>query len=154
MGLLDRYRKKDGFKQLLYLIETCNPQKKTQFMNIVKTEDPKWADLISKKMLTIEVIFSWSAEVLGEFTVEIPPRTLAIAAKKPGKDALMKAIATLPHLKQREIEEMFNSLSPSPNEIYAAGIKVIEKVRQLTDSGKIRFDRFAPDLVLTPEEAA
>ncbi len=154
MGMLDRYRKKGGFRQLLQLIETCATAKQNQFMDIVKKEDPNWAKQISKKMLTMELIFSWPIEVVGEFAVEIPPRTLAIALKRVGPGALEKAIATLPHLKKREIEELFSSLTPNPNEIHAASIKVIEKVRQLIDNGKIRLERFAPDLALSEEEAA
>ncbi len=154
MGMLDRYRKKGGFRQLLQLIETCTSSKQTQFMDIVKKEDPSWAMTISKKMLTMDLMFSWPVEVVGEFASEIPPRTLAIALKKVGQPGLEKAIATLPHLKKREIEEFFTILTPNPNEVHAASIKVIEKVRQLIDSGKIRLERFAPDLALSEDEAA
>ncbi|OQW50875.1 MAG: hypothetical protein A4S09_11150 [Proteobacteria bacterium SG_bin7] len=154
MGMLDRYRKKGGFRQLLQLIETCATAKQTQFMEIVKKEDPTWAKKISKKMLSMELVFSWPIEVVGEFATEIPLRTLAIALKKVGPAGLEKATATLPHLKKREVEEMFSTLNPNPNEVHAASIKVIEKVRQLIDNGKIRLDRFAPDLALTEEEAA
>ena len=102
----------------------------------------------------MELVFSWPIEVVGEFATEIPLRTLAIALKKVGPAGLEKATATLPHLKKREVEEMFSTLNPNPNEVHAASIKVIEKVRQLIDNGKIRLDRFAPDLALTEEEAA
>lgn len=154
MGMLDRYRKKGGFRQLLQLIETCASAKQTQFMDIVKKEDPNWAKTISKKMLSMELIFSWPVEIVGEFAVEIPLRTLAIALKKVGPAGLEKATATLTHLKKREVEEFFTTLNPSPGEIHAASIKVIEKVRQLIDSGKIRLERFAPELALSEEEAA
>lgn len=154
MGMLDRYRKKGGFRQLLQLIETCTTQKRDQFMGIIKQENPQWAGIISKKMLTMEVVFNWPVEVIGEFAVELPPRTLAMALKKIGPEGLQKSIATLPHLKKREIEEMYNGLNPTPSEMHAASIKVVEKVRQLIDSGRIKLERFAPDLALTDDEAA
>ncbi len=153
MGMLDRYKKKGGFKQLLKLIETCAPQKQNQLLTVIKQEDNKWAILITKKMLTMEIIFSWPAEVVGEFTHLIPPRTLAIAIKKLTPEALEKACVCLPHIKKREVQDFFESLKPSPGEVLAAATKVIEKVRELTDNGTLKFDRFAPELTIDEDAA-
>ncbi len=90
--MLDRYRKKGGFKQLLKLVEGCAPAKQAQLLDIINKEDSNWAGLLKKKMLSIEIIFSWKPETLAEFTHLLPAKTLAYASKKIGPEALQKAI--------------------------------------------------------------
>ncbi len=151
--MLDRYRKKGGFIQLLKLLEGCAPAKQAQLLDVIQKEDNGWATLLKKKMLSIEIIFSWKAETLAEFTHLLPPKTLAYAVKKLGPGMLEKAITCFPHVKKREIEDIYATLNPTPGEILAASGKVIEKVRELTDNGTLKFERFAPELTLEDEAA-
>ncbi|MDZ4660472.1 MAG: FliG C-terminal domain-containing protein [Pseudomonadota bacterium] len=153
MGMLDRYRRKGGFLQLLKLLEGCAPAKQAQLLDVIQKEDADWASLLKKKMLSLEIIFNWKAETLAEFTHLLPPKTLAYAVKKLGPDALQKAITCFAHTKKREIEDIFSSSSPSPGEMLAATGKIIEKVRELTDNGTLKFERFAPELTLDDEAA-
>ncbi len=151
--MLDRYRKKGGFKQLLKLVEGCAPAKQAQLLDIINKEDSNWAGLLKKKMLSIEIIFSWKPETLAEFTHLLPAKTLAYASKKIGPEALQKAITCFAHVKKREIEDIYGASNPTPGEILAASGKVIEKVRELTDNGTLKFERFAPELSIDDEAA-
>ena len=153
MGMLDRYRKKGGFKQLLKLLEGCAPAKQAQLFDVIQKEDTGWASLLKKKMLTLDIIFSWKPETLAEFTHLLPAKTLAYAAKKLGPQALEKAITCFPHMKKREIEDLYSASTPTPGEMLAASGKIIEKVRELTDNGTLKFERFAPELTLDDEAA-
>lgn len=153
MAMLNRYRKKGGFKQLLKLLESCAPAKQTQLLEVINSEDKAWATLLKKKMLSLEIIFGWKPDVLAEFTHLIPAKTLAYAVKKLGPEALERAITCFPHIKKREVEDMYNAANPSPGEMLAAAGKVIEKVRELTDNGILKFEKIAPELSLEEDAA-
>ena len=66
MGMLDRYKKKGGFIQLLQLIETSNKQKQEQFLGIVAQESVIWEAEIRRKSLTLEKMLKWNATYLAE----------------------------------------------------------------------------------------
>lgn len=61
MGMLDRYKKKGGFVQLLQLIETSPSKKQEQFLGLIAEESPAWEDTLRKKILTIDKVYSWDA---------------------------------------------------------------------------------------------
>jgi hypothetical protein len=54
MGMLDRYKKKSGFVQLLTLIETSSKQKQDQFLSLIGQEDSCLGECTEIKLLTIE----------------------------------------------------------------------------------------------------
>src|SRR6185312_10872527 len=79
MGLLLRYQRAGGFVQLLQLIETCGKQKQDTFLNMIESEDPRWAKAVRDKMLTIERIFGWDDNPLSEVFSRLPVLTIATA---------------------------------------------------------------------------
>ena len=66
MAMLDRYKKTGGFNQLLTLLETCGPQKKVKFLEIIRLEDPRWADALEAKMIDLKRFLKWNDSAIAE----------------------------------------------------------------------------------------
>jgi hypothetical protein len=148
MGMLSRYQKSGGFLQLLNLIETCGPQKQEKFLNMIDEEDPRWSDAIRKRMLSIKRIFSWNQEILAEIVVRLPELTIGVALHGLDDESREKFLAMLSHSQKRKIEEHYDSKSPSPGEISATFVKIIEEVRSMLTQGYLRPDQFDADLTI------
>ncbi|RYZ83809.1 MAG: hypothetical protein EOP04_19245 [Proteobacteria bacterium] len=74
--MLDRYKKKGGFSQLLNLIETSGGRKQEQFLGLIAQENPAWERELKSKILTVDRIFSWPEDVMSEVLSRIQPLTL------------------------------------------------------------------------------
>ncbi|MFN9067220.1 MAG: hypothetical protein ACK5V3_08325, partial [Bdellovibrionales bacterium] len=79
MGMLDRYKKKGGFIQLLQLIETSSKSKQDQFLGLIAQESPNWENEIRKKMITLDKVLEWNPVYLSEIFSRLHPLTLASA---------------------------------------------------------------------------
>ena len=66
MSMIDRYRKKGGFVQLLNLIETMGKDKQEKFLKMIGDESPNWSVEIRKRLLSIDKILSWNPSYLAE----------------------------------------------------------------------------------------
>ena len=105
MSMLSRYRKSGGFKQLLMLIETCGKQKQENFLKLIEAEDAKWAQAVKTKMLSMEKILSWDAEVLAEIFSRVQDLTMATAMHGLTEDDWKKISSTFSHSQIRKLEE-------------------------------------------------
>lgn len=146
--MLDRYRKSGGFIQLLQLIETCGKQKQQKFLDIIEEEDSLWADSIREKMITMEKVLTWPSEVLSEIVPQVHQLTWAIALHGLGKDKADILFQTLSHGQRRSIMDTHESKEPSPGEVSASYVQILESIRDMIKHGQIRLDQFAPELVV------
>lgn len=158
-ALLQRFRKPGGFSQLLALIETCDPLKQKNLLHLIGNEDPGWAYLVKLKMLTCDRVLTWPVETLMEITTHLPDRVLAaawsIAAPLPqGSQLQEKWLKSLPTMKSREIKSVIDSTSFSPSELQAAGIRIVQTVRELEEKDLLRFSQFDPALEIDQRVAA
>lgn len=152
--MLQRFRKKGGFIQLLTLIETCEPTKRKNLFHLVATEDPGWAYLVKIKSLSFERILDWPVEVLMEITPHLQDRILAAAYAASPADKQSKWLSSVPKMKAREIEQSVSSMSVTEDEKTASIIKIIHTVRDLESKGLIKFSQFDPALVIDQRLAA
>lgn len=148
MSMIDRYRKAGGFLQLLQVLETCGPQKKEKFLKMIQDEDPKWAEALESKMLSLERIFKWDANTIAEIMVRMPEGTLAVAMKGFSQEQLELMFRTFSASQKRRIEDLAGTKNPNPAEIATAFMKVIEEVRSMVKQGFLRFDKIDPDLIV------
>lgn len=144
--MLGRYQKTGGFIQILKLIETCGKQKQDNFLNIIHEEDPKWAGAIKEKMLSVEKVFTWPEDVLGEICGRLQQMTLATAKPGLSEPDWIKLTKTLSHSQRRSIDDLAASKKSAPAEISAAFVKIIEEVRSMIKDGYLRVEKFAPEL--------
>lgn len=148
MAMLSRYQKSGGFIQLLKLIESCGKQKQENFLKLIAEENPKWAQVVQAKMLSIPKIMSWDSQVLAEISSRLNELTLATALHGFTEEEWVKLSSTFSHSQKRRIEDLRDEKEANAAEISAAFQKILLDVRQLISDGQIRVEKFAPELVI------
>ncbi len=152
MGMIDRYRKKGGFLQLVHLIETTPSPKQEKFLKLISEESPAWEDEIKKKMLSMDRIVGWETAILGEIFPHIQPLTLAAAIQGLSEDKKNKVLGILTNSEKRKLEDhLLNSKSASPGEIFTSVSRIFEEVRKMISSNHLKLDKFDPELII-PED--
>ena len=148
MGMLDRYKKKGGFIQLLQLIETSNKQKQEQFLGIVAQESVIWEAEIRRKSLTLEKMLKWNATYLAEIFSRIQTLTLASAfhgAEQDKIDIVFKAITAS---EQRKFQMTLQEINPNPAEKTTSQMKILTETRAMIAQNIIKLDKVDPDLMI------
>ncbi len=148
MAMLTRYRKSGGFLQLLQLIETCNEAKKEKLLENVRNENARWAQEIVNKMLSMERILSWDANVLSDISTQLQDLTLAVAFHGFSEEQINKFTELFSHTQKRKIEDLQAEKNPTPGEIATAHMKIIEEVRSMITNGEIYIKNIDPDLMI------
>lgn len=148
MGMLDRYKKKGGFVQLLQLIETSAPAKQEQLLGLVGKEDPLWEQEIRKKMLTLPVVLSWNATYLHEIVTRSKPLTVATIIKGLDPEAGEKVLSYYGHTDRRRVELMLSEVKPNPGEWQSCVQKLLMEVRELIAKGLIRLQKIDMQLFI------
>jgi hypothetical protein len=148
MAMLDRYRKTGGFNQLLNLLETCGPSKQEKFLELIRAEDPKWADMILTKMLDINRIYSWNQETLAEIIGALQDLTIVVLLHGASDQIRARINSCFTQSQQRKIDALYSEHSPTPLDVTAAQVKVIETVRRMVQTGSLRFDKFDAGLII------
>jgi hypothetical protein len=148
MGMLDRYKKKGGFIQLLNLIETSGGKKQEQFLGLISQESLAWEQELKKKTLNVERIFSWPSDVMSEVLSRLQPLTLCVCLFGRSPEQIEKILAPLPPISKRKLLDQMAELKPSPAEKNTCEMKMISEVRAIAASGYIKFEKFDPDLFI------
>ena len=146
--MLSRYQRPGGFIQLIQLIETCGKQKQDNFLNIIESEDPRWARAIREKMLTIEKMFNWQDSIIAEISGRLAVLTVATAMHGLSHKQSDRLLKNYTHGQRRTIDDLFTTNSPAPSEITAAYLKIIEETRAMMLDGRLRAEKFAPELII------
>lgn len=147
MGMLDRYKKtKGGFVQLLQLIETSPQKKREQFLGMIEEENAVWAEQLRKRLLSVEKIFNWNADVLSEILSRLQPLTLVGALHGNPPEEIEKLISCLPPITKRKINDLFLEVSPSPAEKVTCMMKIISEVRGFIGQGIVKLEKVDPEL--------
>ena len=151
MGMITRYKKPGGFKQLLQLIETSGKAKQEKFLTIVKEEDPKWAETIEKKMLTVDRVLSWNEQVLAEIFTRLNDITLVIFNHILNEEQWKVATKTFSHSKLRALGDKLDEKVPGTAEQTTGIINLLTEVRTMIAEGMIRLEQVDPELIIDPE---
>ncbi len=151
MSMIDRYRKKGGFQQLLNLIETTGKDKQEKFLKIIADESPIWESEIRKRLLTIDKILSWAPEYLAEIFPRIQAIQLAMLVgglPTEKSEAFMKVMT---FKEKRAIETLLKEKMPTPGETSAGVMKLYSEIRKMESEGSLKFDKFAPDMTVSED---
>jgi hypothetical protein len=148
MGMLDRYKKKGGFIQLLNLIETSGGRKQEQFLGLISQESPAWEQELKKKVLTVERIFSWPNDVMSEVLSRLQPLTLCVSLWGRAPEQIEKILAPLPPISKRKLMDQMAELKPNPAEKATCEMKMISEVRAIVASGYFKFEKYDADLFI------
>lgn len=148
MGMLDRYKKKGGFVQLLNLLETSSKAKQEQFLTLISQENVNWEMELKKRVLTVDKIVEWPREPLSEIVSRIQPLTLAVALRKFEGPKREEILAVLSQSEKRKIVSLIDETNPNPAEIATCLSKIVAEVRGLIQQGIIKLEKFNPDMAI------
>lgn len=148
MSMLSRYKKKGGFTQLLNLIETSGGEKREKFLKLIEEEDPRWAEAIKQKMITIKKIFSWDDNTVAEIVSRLNDLTVAVAMHGLDSEAKEKAKKMMGHSRLRKIEDLMAEKAPNPAEISTVFVQILTEVRNLIAQGYLYLEKIDPSLVI------
>ena len=148
MGMLDRYRRRGGFIQLLNLIESSPPQKRENFLGLISQESKVWESEIRKRILSFDRLITWNPQYLSEIFTRIQPMNLAVAFNGINPEKSKTALSGLSPSVIKKIELENSERKPSPPEIFTCQIKVLEEARQLIKKGILKLDKVDPDLFI------
>ena len=152
MSTLARYRKPGGFKQLLILIETSTTAKREQLLKIVGQEDKRWAEELTKRMITAQKIFLFPSEAIEKIMQTIPeqtwPKGLFHMNEEERQKLLVALLQFLPVHKQKAVQDYIATLKPTPGEIEAAHSLMVKKARELQAAGELKLEKFDASLVM------
>ncbi len=148
MGMLDRYKKKGGFFQLLQLLETSPVAKREQFLSLIAGESPAWEDALRKRILTIDRVYSWEGQYLVEIFSRVQPLTLANALHGTPPEKVDQLLGCLPPISRRKINDLLAESNPTPAEKSTCISKMLSEVRGFIGQGILRLEKVDPDLMV------
>lgn len=148
MAMLDRYRKPGGFLQLLNLIETSGPTKQAKFLEIVKEEDPRWAEMMGEKLLSMQKICGWDNQALMEVVANLQILSLAVMLHGLDETNRDRFTTAMSNGQKRAVMEQFNASQPSPAEVNTTFSRVITDVRKMISDGRLQMGKIDPRLIV------
>lgn len=151
MSMIDRYKKKGGFIQLLNLMETCGTQKQEKFLKMIEEEDLSWGEAVKTKMLSVKRIFSWDDNTVAEIIGTLNDMTVSLTIFGVEPEIKEKILKTLNHSRKRKIEEDMAERKPTPAEISTAFVQVLTQVRKMVSDGFLYLEKIDPVLVVNSE---
>jgi hypothetical protein len=149
--MIDRYKKKGGFIQLLNLMETCGSQKQEKFLKIIEEEDQAWAEAVKTKMISIKKIFSWDDNTIAEIAGSLNDMTISISLFGLDAEVKEKMLKTLNRSRRRKIEDEIKDRKPEVAEISTAFVHIITHVRKMVSDGFLMLEKIDPQLVVNSE---
>jgi FliG C-terminal domain len=151
MAMVDRYKKPNGFLQLLKVMETCGPKKREQFMSVIRSETPVWAEALEQRIISFDKILSWKAEAILEVMAQVNPLAMVTALKSLSPEGFEAFLAKISLIERAKIERQYKEMNPSPGEINSCVMKVLIETRELFSKGSLKYDKIDP-LLAIPDE--
>ncbi|MCE3010871.1 MAG: hypothetical protein LW875_09690 [Proteobacteria bacterium] len=148
MSMIDRYRKKGGFVQLLLLIETSGKDKQEKFLKLISDENPAWEQEVRKKMLTMDRVLGWNQSYLMEILPRIPVMQLAMLTGAIPDEKKTYFMNVLGFRERKQVEDMVAEKKPGPAEASAAIMKLFAEVRKMVQEGALKFEKFDPEMAI------
>jgi hypothetical protein len=152
MGMIDRYKKRGGFVQLVNLIETTGSEKRDKFLKMISEESPAWETAIKQKMLSIERMGTWEVPFLMEFLPQVPAKVIAFAISNQTEEKQKHFMSALSFGDRKKVEEFLKEpTKPQGGEIVSAQIKIINELRSMVAQGKVKLEKCDPEVAI-PED--
>ncbi len=148
MGMLDRYKKKGGFLQLLNLLETSPTAKREHLLSLINQENQNWETELRRKILSFERILSWNPTVIAEIFEKMHFKTLAGALKPTASDQVQKAISSMSTSDQRKLSNEMDEINPTPAESHTCCAKIITELRALVAGGGLKLEKIDPEMAI------
>ncbi len=148
MGMIERYRKRGGFLQLLVLLEATPPLKQEKFLSLIAEEDSQWEKAIREKMLTPQRIMQLDQASFLELAGRIPPLNMAVFLTSVSSEEKDRIYGWLNSREKRQMEEALSLHNIQPGEVHSCYMRLASEFRELVRDGKIKLEKTFPDLVI------
>jgi hypothetical protein len=147
MSMLARYKKGTGIVELVKLIEDSAEPKRSQLLQMVRSEDPEFAAKVEARLFSFEKIKSLSESVLAEIVAATPPKFVALAIWGEPADfiSLCEKCLGKNYNEYKQEKEALGANPPGVGQIEAARRKLIGEARKLEASGQIKLPFSEPD---------
>ena len=139
-------KKSGGFAQLLTLVETSAPAKRTKLLETIAAVDPFWSDALQSKVIQMEKVYSWDDQVLLEILGALQDLTLCVVLESAPEGFRNRVFTLVGSSRKRKLDAILESRTQNPQETAVAHGKVIETIRSLAKQGILKFEKFAPEL--------
>lgn len=151
MSMIDRYKKKGGFIQLLNLMETTGKEKQEKFLKMISDESPSWEAEIRKKMLTVDRLLSWNTVFLAEIFPRVQPMQLAMVVGGLPPEKAAQFMNVLTYKEKKAVEDILSNKKPNPAETSAGITKLFSEIRRMVAEGSLKFEKCDPDMVVAED---
>lgn len=148
MSMIERYKKKGGFVQLLNLIETTGKEKQDKFMKLIAEEAPNWEAEVRKKMLSLDKIATWNESYLAEIFPRIPAVQMAMLIGGLPEDKAQLFLKVLNFKERKAVDEILEDKKPTPAETSAGIMKLFAEIRKMVQEGSLKFEKFDESMVI------
>jgi hypothetical protein len=144
--MIDRYKKRGGFLQLLTLIETTEKAKAEKFLAIIKEESPLWEQEIRNKVLSMDKISKWDTKFLMEVLPRLTPNVIGCAINPLPPEQRENFLKGMDFSERRKAEEYLKEAKPNVGEISASQMKIISEIRKAVAEGVLKLEKVDPML--------
>lgn len=152
---ISKYKRPGGFAQLLHLLESSPASSQEILLRAVAKEDPGWAHLLKVKALSIEKIARWPTSVLEIILPDLSPSALALAINSlENASTREKILAVLPSPQAQRVLVAMENKNFTDDEVASSVLVLIQHIRSLEGRRVLRFEEFAPELVIDKKLAA
>lgn len=146
MGMLDRYKKKGGFVQLLSLLETFGKEKQEKFFKMIEEEDLMWARAVRAKTLTVSKVLGWDDNTIAEIMGSLNDLTVAILTVGVDEKTKERMYKMMDNGRKRKIDFILTEKKPNAAEVTSTFMQMITEVRKMIQEGYLRLDKIDPEL--------
>jgi flagellar motor switch protein FliG len=139
--MLDRYKKGGGILELVKLIEESGEPKRSQLLNMIRTEDPQFAAQVEGKLFSYESLRTQPEGTLAEVIAGTPPKfvALSLVGETPEFVALCEKCLGKSFNDYKMEKESIASAPPAPQLIESARRKLVATARKLESEGRIKL---------------
>lgn len=149
--MLARFRKTGGFLLLVQLVETTEPGRRQNLIDLIAKEDPGWAQLVRIKSLSKERILNWEPKILMQVWPQIPVPIISTIWQKSSTAEREKIERSIPRAFASTFRKSVESHPPvDAAEEVAANLRLVSIVREMSVHGLLDFKDFDPTLTWDP----
>ncbi len=141
MSMLARYKKGTGIIELVKLIEDSAEPKRTQLLQMIRSEDPEFAARVEERLFSYENLKTLPENVLAEIIGMTPPRFVALALVGETAEFLALCEKCLgKNFNAYKLEkENYAAAVPTVAQIESGRRKLIAEARKLEIAGQIKL---------------
>jgi len=152
--MLGRYKKSGGIQELVKLIEDSGEPKRSQLLNMIRTEDPEFALRVESRIFTYEAFKKLPEGVLAEIIATTPVKFLvmALAGESPEFLSFAEKCLGKAYNEYKQEKDNLGGQTPPPAQVEAARRKLLGEARKLEAGGKIKL--MSPETIEAADKAA